>query len=45
MYTQVKQVIFDMEEVVTSMLSNMQDHLTLFNLKSAGDLLQIKHMI
>ena len=42
---QVKQVIFDMQELVTSMLTDMQNHLTVFNLKSADDLLQIKHMI
>lgn len=34
-----------MQELVTSMLSDMQNHLTLFNLKSTDDLLQIKHMI
>ena len=42
---QVKQVIFDMQLLVTSMLTDMQNHLTVFNLKSADDLLQIKHMI
>ena len=42
---QAKQVIFDMQELVTSMLTDMQNHLTVFNLKSADDLLQIKHMI
>lgn len=34
-----------MQELVTSMLTDMQNHLTVFNLKSADDLLQIKHMI
>lgn len=34
-----------MQELVTSMLNSMQNHLTVFNLKSVDDLLQIKHMI
>ena len=44
-HTQVKQLHLNLQSLASTSLNVMQDHLTMFNLKSADDLLQIKHII